>query len=602
MKRLIEQSADSKKAARDIRVSDPNPFPNLSKWWKEPKEKIMSFVYYMKGQLPPHNKADYKKNWKKVVEGLQKQYPAPTDAIYKKKLNERVISSKGLLTENINQKNALPKFTKAELQEIRIEAGKIARINAIVELKARRLEETIINTPVEKLPLRETSYPELQVGMKKVLNENNQHVGNETKLIFEGKVYNSAREIPRLKMLDAYINNRCNHLMEGNELVEWGWNPFKAIKKGVQAVGRGIKNTYNKGKDLVKKGASYVKKNVIDPGVAKVKQVASDVGQGIAKGAKAVGKGIAKYGGKALDVVDYGLTGLGMIPVVGNVFDAVNTGLSGIRAAGAGLMGDTEARNKHLKNMAFNAAAMIPGAGLAAGAGKLAWKGGQAAAKLAGKGASKIAPKATALASKGADKVGSVLTKGADATRGAYQNVTNKAGSLLNRASDAIGVGPMTTAAMKSGPKTWTKAGKGTQYASTGAGGAINRFMKKQGIGPLGQGPGYAGKVFPSLQSMTTGAIGGMRKGATRDAIGAQIGSGIRSKLDKKLGKYVGKSFASGEPVYPGSEAVNAVRDAGGVGPALQNWLGGGEGGAPAPQVVPPYYDNINPQNYDNLA
>ncbi len=88
-KMLMEQSADSKKAAKDIKVSDPDPFPNMKKWWMEPKEKLMRFVYFMKRQIPPSNKRDYEKNWKKVVEGLHKQFPAPSDAIYKKRLNER---------------------------------------------------------------------------------------------------------------------------------------------------------------------------------------------------------------------------------------------------------------------------------------------------------------------------------------------------------------------------------------------------------------------------------------------------------------------------------------------------------------------------------
>ena len=83
----MEQSADSKKAAKDIRVSDPDPFPNMTKWWKEPKEKLVRFVYFMKRQIPPSNKQDYQKNWKKIVTGLQKQYPAP-EAIYKKRLAE----------------------------------------------------------------------------------------------------------------------------------------------------------------------------------------------------------------------------------------------------------------------------------------------------------------------------------------------------------------------------------------------------------------------------------------------------------------------------------------------------------------------------------
>jgi len=86
---LMEQSADSKRTAKELRTSDASPFPNMKKWWTEPKEKIMRFVYWAKGQLPPSNKRDFDKNWKKVVEQLQVKHPAPSDAIYKKRLNER---------------------------------------------------------------------------------------------------------------------------------------------------------------------------------------------------------------------------------------------------------------------------------------------------------------------------------------------------------------------------------------------------------------------------------------------------------------------------------------------------------------------------------
>lgn len=61
-----------------------------------------------------------------------------------------------------------------------------------------------------------------------------------------------------------------------------------------------------------------------------------------------------------LDMAQTGLTVLGNIPAVGIVADAVNTGISGSRALYAGVTGDDEERNKHLKEMAWNATAMIP--------------------------------------------------------------------------------------------------------------------------------------------------------------------------------------------------------------------------------------------------
>ena len=59
------------------------------KGMKEPKEKIMRFVYWAKGQLPPSNKRDFDKNWKKVVEQLQVKHPAPTERVYKARLNQK---------------------------------------------------------------------------------------------------------------------------------------------------------------------------------------------------------------------------------------------------------------------------------------------------------------------------------------------------------------------------------------------------------------------------------------------------------------------------------------------------------------------------------
>ena len=503
----------------------------------EPKEKLMSFVYYMKGQIPPHNKADYKKNWKKVVEGLQKQYPAPTEAIYKKRLNEAVLSGKSLLTENVRQKRSFPKFTKKEIKEMRRGAGIKARCDEYVNRKAALLERKIMATPSNKLKLQESSYSELKFGVSKVLNESNQHVGNKVSLIYEGKRYD-VDKLPKRKMLEAYINNRCNILMEGGELqpfMEQWWRIDKHIGNAAKKVGGAIK-----------KGANYVKKNVIDPGVAKVKQVASDVGsavkntaqkvgQGIKKGAQAVGGAVKKYGGKALDIGQDVLSVAGMIPIVGNAFDAVNTGISGARAA----FTTGDARKKHLMNMGLNAAAMIPGAGLAVGG-----------AKLAGK----ILPKAI-------QKGGSAITKG---LAGAGKTVTN----TLGQGVAAIpGVKSLVRGASKVGPDGAVK-GIDNMYASSGLGGAINKKLGDMGIAH--------GHVIPSMRSMNPfkNPIGAMAGGATATprAIGDHIGGGIATKFSKKIIPKGGKSagfFGTDEEgnssmfmSKPGKAFGNAVWDA----------------------------------------
>lgn len=75
--------------------------------------------------------------------------------------------------------------------------------------------------------------------------------------------------------------------------------------------------------------------------------------------------------------VDYGQTALGAAGLtpgpVGLGADAINTGISGIRAGYNKLIGDDESATKHTENMALNATSMIPGpAGWAAGASGIA--------------------------------------------------------------------------------------------------------------------------------------------------------------------------------------------------------------------------------------
>lgn len=75
--------------------------------------------------------------------------------------------------------------------------------------------------------------------------------------------------------------------------------------------------------------------------------------------------------------VDYGQTALGATGLtpgpIGLGADAINTGISGIRAGYNKFIGDDESAKKHTENMALNATSMIPGpAGWAAGASGLA--------------------------------------------------------------------------------------------------------------------------------------------------------------------------------------------------------------------------------------
>lgn len=61
--------------------------PPMNKWWTGDKDALMAAIYHAQRQVPPSNKSDYEKNWKSIVQQLQKKFPAPT-AIYKSKLNE----------------------------------------------------------------------------------------------------------------------------------------------------------------------------------------------------------------------------------------------------------------------------------------------------------------------------------------------------------------------------------------------------------------------------------------------------------------------------------------------------------------------------------
>ena len=62
-------------------------FPDMSKWWKEDKSEIMSFIYFLKRQLPPSDKKRYDEAWKEIVQQLQKRTPAPKSE-YEKLLNQ----------------------------------------------------------------------------------------------------------------------------------------------------------------------------------------------------------------------------------------------------------------------------------------------------------------------------------------------------------------------------------------------------------------------------------------------------------------------------------------------------------------------------------
>ena len=74
--------------APKVKVDDGDPFPNMTKWWTYPKEKIMTFVYWTQRQMPPTNEKDYEENWQKVKSQLILRNPPPPNVQLESKLNE----------------------------------------------------------------------------------------------------------------------------------------------------------------------------------------------------------------------------------------------------------------------------------------------------------------------------------------------------------------------------------------------------------------------------------------------------------------------------------------------------------------------------------
>jgi len=77
-------------------------------------------------------------------------------------------------------------------------------------------------------------------------------------------------------------------------------------------------------------------------------------------------------GQNVLDYTQDGLSVLGTIPGVGAVADVANTAISGARVAGSAALDDQEAVKKNTEDLAWNAAAIVPGAGQFATAAKFA--------------------------------------------------------------------------------------------------------------------------------------------------------------------------------------------------------------------------------------
>ena len=47
---------------------------HLNRWWEYDKKEIMSYVYWMKDQIPPMDKDSYEESWEKVKSILTEQH------------------------------------------------------------------------------------------------------------------------------------------------------------------------------------------------------------------------------------------------------------------------------------------------------------------------------------------------------------------------------------------------------------------------------------------------------------------------------------------------------------------------------------------------
>lgn len=63
-------------------------FPDMKKWWKEDKDEVLGFVYWLQGKLPPSGDKK-EKAWKDLLPQLQKKTPAPKRE-YEKLLGESI--------------------------------------------------------------------------------------------------------------------------------------------------------------------------------------------------------------------------------------------------------------------------------------------------------------------------------------------------------------------------------------------------------------------------------------------------------------------------------------------------------------------------------
>lgn len=94
----IEVQADNDEEYQNLKKdgNEEEEIVNLLKWYDYPPEQVMTFVYWVKNQIPPTDKEAYDASWSKILLQLQKLSPDP------KSISERIsnLSKEMKFTEN----------------------------------------------------------------------------------------------------------------------------------------------------------------------------------------------------------------------------------------------------------------------------------------------------------------------------------------------------------------------------------------------------------------------------------------------------------------------------------------------------------------------
>ena len=79
--KMINEGPENDPALKALRIKSKGELmPKLSKWWEYDPDDVMRFVYWGKGQMPPHDEKVRSKEWANIVKQLHVKYPIPADA------------------------------------------------------------------------------------------------------------------------------------------------------------------------------------------------------------------------------------------------------------------------------------------------------------------------------------------------------------------------------------------------------------------------------------------------------------------------------------------------------------------------------------------